>query len=133
MSRRSILLTTAMCMALASTAAIAPASAHGGGGGSGGGGSFHSAGSGNFAPAHTGTMHVRKDGNGPVPAPIYTGSIVPNPKGQKIPASAFPPVDPSPNLPVGPAPTVLNKPVGPGEKVNKGAPPPWLYVPSVPY
>jgi hypothetical protein len=69
MSRRSILLTTTMCMALASTAAIDPASAHGGGGGFGGGGSFHSAGPGNFshrpelAPAHT-TMtspaeHVR--------------------------------------------------------------------------
>lgn len=162
MSRRSILLATTMCMGLASAAAIAPASAHGGGGGGfGGGGSFHSAGSGNFshgpelAPAHTGTMtssaeHVRAIPvsktvaapfglatrhtlTGQVPAPIYTGSIALSAKGQKIPASAFPPADPSPNSPIGPAPTVL-KPVGPGVKVNKGgAPAPWLWVPAVPY
>ena len=106
MSRRSILLATTVCISLGSSAAIEQASAHGGGGGG-----FHSAG---MSRMSSQTVSPTSITDHRVINESLTGLIVDKPA---IPSVAFPPL----------------KPVGPGAKVNKGAPASWLYVPAVPY
>jgi len=107
MSRRSILLVSAMCVGLASIAAVAPASAHGGG--LGAAGSFHSAGLAVMRDPEPASSHSHKG------RPVAPGALVAKPA---IPSVAFPPPNPPANSPIGPAPTHTG-PVGPGAIVKK--------------